>query len=72
MLRFVRNNDVYLATGSDAPKTIDQIRNKLFCSVKRSYNCSGNSVWENGVNVYNNDWKLPEVRMEVLRKSIVI
>ena len=60
MLKFCKSNDVYLATGSDAPKTIEQIGKGLFEAVSRSYNCSGNSVWEKGVNTYNNDWKLPE------------
>ena len=60
MMKFCKHNDVYLATGSDAPKTIEQIGKGLFQRVTRSYNCSGNSVWEKGVNVYNNDWKLPE------------
>lgn len=60
MLKFCKSNDVCLATGSDAPKTIEQIGKGLFKAVTRSYNCSGNSVWEKGVNTYNNDWKLPE------------
>lgn len=60
MLKFCKTHDVYLATGSDAPKTIEQIGKGLFESVARSYNCSGNSVWEKGANTYNNDWKLPE------------
>ena len=58
MLRFVKDNSVYLATGSDAPKTIEQIGKELFNSVTRSYNCNGNSVWENGVNVHNNPWEI--------------
>lgn len=60
MLKFSKTNDVYLATGSDAPKTIDQVGDMLFETVVRSYNCSGNSVWEKGKNIYNNDWSLPE------------
>ena len=71
MLRFCRTNDVYLATGSDAPKTIEQIRKMLFNKVNRSYNCSGNSVWENGVNVYNNDWKLPEKPWKYLESVLM-
>ena len=60
LLDFSKEYDVYLATGSDAPKTIEQVGEELFNSVARSYNCSGNSVWEKGVNIYNNDWELPE------------
>ena len=39
MIRFARTNNVYLATGSDAPKTIEQVRKMLFKTVDRSYNC---------------------------------
>lgn len=59
-LDFCSKNEVYLATGSDAPKTIEQVGEDVFSAVVRSYNCSGNSVWEKGVNIYNNDWRLPE------------
>jgi phosphomannomutase len=71
MLRFCRTNDVYLATGSDAPKTIEQIGKGLFESVVRSYNCSGNSVWEKGTNTYNNDWKLPEKPWKYLESILM-
>ncbi|MDA9373854.1 HAD-IIB family hydrolase [bacterium] len=60
MLKFCKENYVYFATGSDAPKTIEQVGDMLFNSVTRSYNCNGNSVWEKGVNVHNNDWTIPD------------
>lgn len=71
MLKFCKSNDVYLATGSDAPKTIEQIGKGLFETVARSYNCSGNSVWEKGVNIYNNDWKLPEKPWKYLESVLM-
>lgn len=71
MIRFARENNVYLATGSDAPKTIEQVRKMLFNTVNRSYNCSGNSVWEKGVNVYNNDWRLPEEPWKYLESVLL-
>jgi len=67
MLRFVKDNSVYLATGSDAPKTIEQIGKELFNSVTRSYNCNGNSVWEKGVNIHNNPWKIKVPAHQTLR-----
>lgn len=66
MLKFVKDNNVYLATGSDAPKTIEQIGKGLFNAVTRSYNCNGNSVWVKGVNVHNNPWNLPDNAQEFL------
>lgn len=60
MLSFAERNPVYFATGSDAPKTIEQVGIELFSSIRCSYNCNGNSVWEKGVNVRNNDWIIPD------------
>lgn len=69
-LQFIKRNNVYLATGSDAPKTIEQIGQDVFNSVRRMYNCSGNSVWENGVNIYNNKWSLPTLPFKFLEQKL--
>ena len=34
-------NEVYLVTGSDRDKTIEQITHHLYCNCKRVYNCVG-------------------------------
>ena len=70
MLKFCKSNDVYLATGSDAPKTIEQIGTGLFEGVTRSYNCNGNSIWENGINVRNNNWVIPDNARMLLEKCL--
>lgn len=56
---FVCTHDVYLVTGSDYPKTVEQIGNSLCCMVKRVYGCSGNDVYKKGINVYTSDWIIP-------------
>ena len=57
---FCQLNDVYLVTGSDRPKTLEQIGETIYNSCKRVYNCNGNDVWEKDINVRSNDWRLPE------------
>ena len=52
-------NDVYLVTGSDREKTIEQVTTGIYNNAKRVYNCSGSDVYEGDVNVYRDDWKLP-------------
>ena len=52
-------NDVYLVTGSDRDKTIEQVTPGIYNKAKRVYNCSGSDVYEGDVNVYRDDWKLP-------------
>lgn len=57
---FCDNNDVYLVTGSDYSKTLEQVGVEVCMSVKRIYNCSGSDVYEQGVNVRTSDWKAPK------------
>ena len=52
-------NDVYLVTGSDREKTIEQVTTGIYNNAKRVYNCSGSDVYEADVSVYRDDWELP-------------
>ena len=58
-LIFCRNHDVYLVTGSDREKTVEQVGLDIFYTAKRVYNCSGSDVYEKDKNVYRDDWELP-------------
>ena len=57
--RFTFNNEVYLVTGSDREKTIEQITLELYHNCERVYNCSGSDVYESDKNVYRSEWTLP-------------
>jgi phosphomannomutase len=57
---FCDSNDVYLVTGSDYAKTLEQVGVEVCMSVKRIYNCSGADVYEQGVNVRTSDWTAPK------------
>ena len=60
-VQFANNHDVYLITGSDNEKTIEQLSQDIVNeSVRRCYNCSGNSVWERGIEIYSSPWTLPK------------
>ena len=59
-LIFCREHDVYLVTGSDRKKTLDQLGLDICYTAKRVYNCSGSDVYERDVNVYRDDWELPK------------
>ena len=58
---FCRNNDVYLVTGSDKEKTIEQIGEKIYNKCKRVYQCNGNDVWKAEENIRTNEWTLPDL-----------
>jgi len=59
-LIFCRNHDVYLVTGSDRQKTLEQLGLDICYTAKRVYNCSGSDVYEKDKNVYRDDWELPK------------
>ena len=50
---------MYLVTGSDRDKTIEQVTPGIYNNAKRVYNCSGSDVYEGDINVYRDDWELP-------------
>ena len=58
-LIFCRHNDVYLVTGSDRQKTLEQLGLDICYTAKRVYNCSGSDDYEKDKNVYRDDWQLP-------------
>ena len=70
MIDFAQNHDVYLVTGSDYPKTLEQVGETLIHTVKRVYNCSGNDVWEQGKNIRTNPWKIPQEVEAWLREEL--
>jgi phosphomannomutase len=60
LITFFAVNDVYLVTGSDHSKTVEQLGNQLVKSAQYVFNCSGNDIWVKGQNIDTNDWTLPE------------
>lgn len=56
---FCLKNDVYLVTGSDRAKTVEQVSEPTYNLCKRVYNCSGSDVYEGRINVHRSDWALP-------------
>lgn len=59
--KFCEREEVYLVTGSDRPKTIEQVGDYIYHACKLVYNCSGNDVYHRDQNVKRNEWTLPEL-----------
>jgi phosphomannomutase len=57
---FCRSNQVSLVTGSDKPKTIEQLGEDTYNLCHTVYNCNGNDVWQSKKNIRTNEWLLPE------------
>lgn len=57
---FVEREKVWLVTGSDYPKTQEQLGSEICESVVTVYNCSGNDVWFKGKRVNSKPFKAPK------------
>lgn len=67
---FCAYNNVYLVTGSDKLKTIEQIGSVIFGMCQKSYNCSGNDVYQYGVNIHKSEWKLSQEQKDWLNEKL--
>jgi len=56
---FATHNAVYLVTGSDRSKTMEQIGDQIYNLAIRVYQCSGNDVWEQSTNIRSGKMVLP-------------
>ena len=55
---FCAENHVYLVTGSDKEKTIEQLGEEIYNLCKRVYQCNGNDVWEGETHIKSDNWSL--------------
>ncbi len=57
---FATHNAVYLVTGSDREKTLEQIPKAIYSLCVAVYQCSGNDVWQQDNNVKSGVLNLPD------------
>ena len=70
LIEFALRNKVYLVTGSDKPKTVEQIGEDLYNRCHTVYNCSGNDVWQKDKNIFTNTWKLSRIAKKWLQEQL--
>ena len=64
--KFCETHAVYLVSGSDRPKTIEQVGEYIYHKCKCVYQCSGNDVYKGDKNIRTNDWVLPDLARHFL------
>lgn len=69
-LDFCKQSSVYLVTGSDYPKTVEQLGDEICYAVEGIYNCSGNVLTKRGIEIYRNDFELTESELSVLDNEL--
>jgi phosphomannomutase len=65
-LQFIKDNKVWLVTGSDYAKTVEQLGAEICESVVTVYNCSGNDVWFKGKRVNAKSFDAPDELYELM------
>ena len=58
---FCLMNEVYLVTGSDKAKTVEQVGLDIYNKCERVYQCSGSDVWDAETNILKSGWTLPDL-----------
>ncbi len=69
-LEFANQNEVYLVTGSDHPKTVEQVGVEVTYAVNAVYNCSGNNVWSKGQEIIITDLEVDDEVIEWLEHKL--
>ena len=61
---------MYLVTGSDYIKTVEQLGSDICYAVEGIYNCSGNVLTKRGIEIYRNDFELTEEENQALEDEL--
>jgi phosphomannomutase len=69
-LKFCEKHTVYLVTGSDYEKTVEQLGEKICNAVEGVFNCSGNMLTRRGVVMYMNDFELLDTERIMLESHL--
>lgn len=67
---FCQNNDVYLVSGSDRPKTLEQVGQRIYDACLGVYQCNGNEHWYRNRRVKSNGWKPSYELMHYLQNKL--
>jgi phosphomannomutase len=59
-VNWMKGKTVYLVTGSDRPKTIEQIGPEIVDSCNMAFQCAGNDVWRNGIPIAQTNFTPPD------------
>ena len=70
MFRFMERHHCVIVTGSDRPKTVEQIGLELTNTFQKVYHCSGNHVYVGNHEHHKNTWTLTEEQYKFLEQEL--
>jgi len=65
-LKFIKESETYLVSGSDYEKTVEQLGEEICLSVTGVFSCAGNHYMKNGKQVYQTFFELSEEELKTL------
>ena len=68
----IKNKNVYLLTGSDHEKTIEQVGEEIWNGVTESHQCGGNVIFRNGELIEESKWKPSKSLLDTCQNLIDI
>ena len=68
--KFAERKEVYLVTGSDRDKTIEQVGEVVYNRAKKVYQCGGNDVWIGDSQISSNKFVLKDDLKTVLLEEV--
>ena len=70
-LEFCHRQDVYLVSGSDYFKTLEQLGNDICIGVRAVFSCSTNAIYKQGTLVFRNDFELQKDEHETIMDFVI-
>tara|TARA_R110002124_G_scaffold77130_3_gene206473 strand:+ start:1666 stop:2397 length:732 start_codon:yes stop_codon:yes gene_type:complete len=67
---FCRKNEIYLVTGSDYNKILQQVPEDILDFAAGVFTCSGNQYWEKGTLIHEKEFIVPEKLLSFLGQKI--
>ena len=69
-INWMQNKNVYLVTGSDRPKTLEQVGEEIVDKCNMSFQCCGNDVWRWGNSIAQTNFTVPDDMMNWLENEL--
>ena len=65
-LEWIKGKNVYLVTGSDYEKSLEQVGPEILNNVRMCFNNAGNVRYKNGKEIYRMEWTPPKNLIDLL------
>ncbi|MCF2141358.1 MAG: HAD-IIB family hydrolase [Candidatus Lokiarchaeota archaeon] len=69
-LDWIKNRNVYLISGSDYPKSKEQVGDEILHAVNGCFNTAGNVMYVKGKLMYRQDWEAPQELIDLLQSFL--